>query len=219
MRAFEFRRLLAVAMFVAATIATGTAFAQQNRDDAEARLRTALRTVTVQLRQMEDQYGALQAKQAEAERARQDLTQKLAETEKELAALRQRVTTGEQALAQSSSRLRSTSAALETEKARLTKSQAETREAAQSAQAREAEVKRLDATLAATRKRALIAEAKNAELYRIGQDLMALYDRKGAFETLVYAEPVTRLKRVELENLLQGYRDRLSDSRVVRPQN
>lgn len=217
MRASDAKRGAAAIALVAGLVGVFSPAAAQQRDEAEARLRAQLRSTTVQLRQLEDQHGALQAKQAEAERDKQALTQQLAASEQELAELREKLKSGEQALQQSSGRLQSTSAALVAERANLAKSQAAYQQAAEAARSRDAEAKRLDAALAEMRKRVLTAETKNAELYRLGTELLQLYDKKGVLETLGSKEPFTRLKRVELENLMQDYKDRLSDSRLVRP--
>ena len=57
----------------------------------------------------------------------------------------------------------------------------------------------LEATLVETRKRALSCEAKNGELYKLGIEALDLFDHKGIFDVLTTGEPITKLKRVEME--------------------
>ena len=48
----------------------------------------------------------------------------------------------------------------------------------------------------------------NIKLYELGLELADLYENKGVWAALVEKEPVTQLKRVELENRVQEYRHR-----------
>ncbi len=48
----------------------------------------------------------------------------------------------------------------------------------------------------------------NLKLYELGLELADLYENKGVWTALVEKEPVTQLKRVELENRVQEYRHR-----------
>lgn len=57
-------------------------------------------------------------------------------------------------------------------------------------------------------------EANNGELYRIGRELVDWYTSKGAVNAILEAEPFTRMKRVEMENLLETYRDKLEGQRL-----
>ncbi len=50
----------------------------------------------------------------------------------------------------------------------------------------------------------------NIKLYELGLELADLYENKGVWTALVEKEPVTQLKRVELENRVQEYRHRAS---------
>ena len=59
-------------------------------------------------------------------------------------------------------------------------------------------------------------EAKNMRLVELGREILTLYERKGFREVLLQKEPVTGLKRVELENLAQGYGDKLYENKFDR---
>ena len=216
MRVSDWRRTAGAIVVVALTSGICLPAAAQQKDDAESRLRAALRNATIQLRNLQDQNATLQAKQAEVERDRQSLTQRLGAAEQELKQLRQRATTNEEALQQAASRLEQTTGALEAERGNLAKWRTSYEEAAGIARTRDTEVKRLTAALAEMQDCATTAETKNAALYKIGKEVLDLYEKKGFFDVLITNEPVTGLRRVELENLMQDYGDKLLDNRVQR---
>ena len=92
--------------------------------------------------------------------------------------------------------------------------------------AREANTERMLAQTAAEKKRAeqtivrrdqtiASCEDKNAKLYGYGRELMTKYEEKSCKDALSQAEPFTGLKKVEIENLLEAYRDKLDDERVL----
>ncbi|MBW8854519.1 MAG: hypothetical protein JF604_09375, partial [Bradyrhizobium sp.] len=105
----------------------------------------------------------------------------------------------------------------EAQKETLEKWQAAYKETAATAQARDADAKRMEAALVALREQNRLAEEKNAKLYQLGRDLLDLYEHKSVLDVVGAAEPVTKLKRVEYENVAQDYEDRLRDSRVTHP--
>jgi chromosome segregation ATPase len=49
-------------------------------------------------------------------------------------------------------------------------------------------------------------EQNNDALYKSALELIDLYERKGVFTSMLQHEPVTRLKRVQIENLMDQYR-------------
>ena len=61
-----------------------------------------------------------------------------------------------------------------------------------------------------------LCETHNGELYRIGRELSDWYTSKGAMNAILEAEPFTAMKRVEMENLLETYRDKIEGQRLER---
>lgn len=55
----------------------------------------------------------------------------------------------------------------------------------------------------------------NARLYSIGEELIDRYQRKSVMGSLLEREPFTQIKKVELENLVQDYKDKI-DRQVIR---
>ena len=56
--------------------------------------------------------------------------------------------------------------------------------------------------------------AKNAKLYDYGLDLVKLYENPSQYKKIVLTEPFSQLKRVELENILQEFNDKVDEQRV-----
>jgi len=52
-------------------------------------------------------------------------------------------------------------------------------------------------------------ESKNTELVQVNRELLDRYQKKGFFDALLQREPLTQLKRVEIENVVQEYQDRI----------
>jgi len=56
---------------------------------------------------------------------------------------------------------------------------------------------------------------KNERLHTFGLELVKIYDKPSLYEAVLRTEPFAQIKRVELENILQGYRDKLDEQRVT----
>lgn len=59
-------------------------------------------------------------------------------------------------------------------------------------------------------------ESKNAELVQVNRELLDHYRKKGVFDALLQREPLTQLKRVEIENVVQEYQDRIDQMEFKR---
>jgi chromosome segregation ATPase len=57
-------------------------------------------------------------------------------------------------------------------------------------------------------------EQKNAKLYGFGLDLIKTFEKPSEYEMALRTEKFTQLKRVQLENTMQEYRDKLEESRI-----
>lgn len=57
----------------------------------------------------------------------------------------------------------------------------------------------------------------NVKLYDSHRELLRQYDRKGVIASLLQSEPLTGLKQVEVENLIEEYRDRIDQLKVKTP--
>jgi len=196
-------RRAAIAVLALVALA-GPARADDN--GPEARLRAALKTATMRIRELEDQNAQLQAKQSAAERDRLEFTQKAAAADKELGELRKQGETDKAALDQAAATQKSQGASI----AKLQDVYGKT---SQALSTRNADAKRLDAVVGKLRPQLQSCEAKNAQLYKIGEEVLDLYDKQDIFD-LASREPVTKLKRVEIENAMQDYEDKMRDNTI-----
>ena len=189
-----------LSIFALAIALTSSAHADNETD----RLREALRSATGQVRLLEDQRGALQAKQAETERDR-DRLRKQNET------LRAQVKEAEQAYRQAvkdfNDRLGERDDALEKWKSAYT-------EAATVARAKDAERTKFESEAAALKTSNKACEAKNAQLVKVGNEIVTQYEAMSPLEKLWDHEPVFGLKRVEHQNTVQDLRDKILDQKV-----
>ena len=78
----------------------------------------------------------------------------------------------------------------------------------------EQDLKNIGVSLAKQNEQRKLCETHNGELYRIGRELVDWYSAKGALNAILEAEPFTRMKSVEMENLLESYRDKLEGQRL-----
>ncbi|MFD2183694.1 hypothetical protein [Rhodoplanes azumiensis] len=198
-------RPVAIALAAIALVATGLAGSAPAQAQSETdRLREALRSATAQVRSLEDQRAVLQARQAEAERER-DRLRRQNET------LRAQVKEAEQAYRQAVSdfnqRLTERDETLEKWKDAYG-------EAATVARAKEAERARLEQKAAVLEASGKSCTAKNTQLLKVGTELLQRYEAMNPLEAAVVHDPIFGLRRVEHQNLVQDYRDKLLDQKV-----
>lgn len=89
------------------------------------------------------------------------------------------------------------------------------RETAQNLRQVETERGELKATLEGRQEEIRQCTQKNLGLYQANLDLLDRYASKGVWDAMLQREPVTGLKRVEVENLIEEYRRRLDQMQVV----
>jgi chromosome segregation ATPase len=186
-------------------IASAVVLCAPARADSEAdRLRDALRSTTGQLRTLEDQRAALQARATTAEQER-DRLRKQTET------LRAQVKEAEQAYRQAvkdfNDRLAERDEALEKWKSAYT-------EAATVARAKDAERSKFEGEAAALKTSNKACEAKNVQLVKVGNDIVKQYEAMNPLEKIADHDPVLGLKRVEHQNAVQDFRDKILDQKV-----
>src|SRR5262249_27535298 len=88
-------------------------------------------------------------------------------------------------------------------------------EAVTVARAKEAERLKLAQEAAKLSQRATGCETKNAELFKVGNEILDRYAAVGFGDVVAIREPFLRLKRAELQNLVQDYQDKLLDQKAV----
>lgn len=99
---------------------------------------------------------------------------------------------------------------LEEENRKLNETFAETRQKLEADNARLAgEGRQLRSELSAQKDSTAACEARSAKLYQYGDELLGLYVNKGTITGALQGEPFTGIKRIEVENAYEDYRDKL----------
>lgn len=76
------------------------------------------------------------------------------------------------------------------------------------------EKEELDTTLKETIYNLERCERHNTELAEVAGELVVKYRDKGVVDSMAQKEPFTGLKQVEMEKLIQGYRDKIDDHQL-----
>ena len=176
----------------------------------EARLREAVRSSMLQLRDAQNQLAALQSTQAETEQKNKTLTAQVESLSKQGAADRE-------SAAKTIAALNSKTATQEAEIAKLRdnldKWEAACKKAADVARAKEADRAKLAAEAVVLKDKVADRETQNIELFKLGNEILKRYERFVLGEVLVAREPFTGIARVRLKELVQDYQDKLADQR------
>jgi chromosome segregation ATPase len=170
------------------------------------RLREALRTSAAQTRALEDQRTAMQAQLTQTQRERDDLK---SEVEAAKAKVKQTEKDYRQAVREFNDRLEERNQTLEKWKEAYA-------EAATVAQTKDAERAKFEAEAAAFKASTNACTAKNQELVKVGRELLTRYEGVTFGDKVLAREPLTGLERVQVQNLLQTYGDKILNQ-VVQP--
>jgi chromosome segregation ATPase len=195
------RHHLPIVVLVALLLASPTAVRAQSETD---RLREALRSATAQLRSLEDQRAALQAKQAVAERDRDRL-------QKENDAFKAQVKDAEQAYQKA---IEDFNQRLAERDETLEKWKGAYEDAANVARTKDAERAKLEGEAAALKASSRSCEAKNAQLFKASNEMLTYFKSMNLLDAIAVREPAFGIKRVELQNALQDFRDKILDQKV-----
>jgi chromosome segregation ATPase len=205
------RALVAACLLVA--LGAGGAHAQ---DSAADRLRDALRKSTVELRALQDQQGALQAELDQTKQQRDALQKQVEELQAHPAAppAPEAPKVSEDELNQLRTALKEAQAQNAALQAGLSKWQSAYNEAAGVARAKDAEAQARGREARATDQKLGFCKTANTRLIGVANDILHLY-RTQDFRSLLIGsyEPLLGLKKVELENVVQDYEDKIADGR------
>jgi len=187
------------------------AFAADQSDAAEKRLRETLRGTMLQLRTAETDKAALLASKTELETTNKTLTASLDKLAKEAAEAKE-------ASAKSIEDLTKKGAAQDQEIEKLKRDLAEWKagfqKAADIARTKEAERAKLAQEGIELRRVVADRETKNLALFRLGNEILVRYENFGLGSALAAREPFVGTARVKLQNLVQGYQDKLQSQRA-----
>ncbi len=182
---------------------------------SDARLRENLRNTTVQLRDAQSHLATLQAA---SQAAKDESEQKTKLLTKQVEELIKNAKADKDAADKALATLKAANSAQADEIGRtreeLAKSKATGEAAAALAAAKEAERAKIAADLVAAQNLLADREAKNLALFKTGNEILARYEKFTLGEALGAKEPFVGTTRTRLENLVQGYQDRLLDQRA-----
>ena len=174
----------------------------------------ALRRMQIQVQQVEDEKAALEQDKATLGKEFDALKKKTGELTSSAA----RANQGKARLEKEAEALRQDKAAFSEQVAALKKelgdNQKTLHDTRASLQQETSQKQRLEQDLSTRSKASEVCETKNQMLYRYDVELINRAQRRGSLETLLEAEPVLGLKRVQIENLLEEYRDKVDAQRV-----
>lgn len=195
------RQTVSIFALVLLAVLTATGARAQSETD---RLRDALRSATAQVRSLEDQRVTLQAKLAEAdrekERARRDVDAAKAQIKELEGEYREAVNQFNQRLAERDETLEKWRSAYA--------------EAATVARSKDAERAKFEGEANAFKARTTSCEAKNVKLVGVGRELLTRYRQLTIGDALIASEPMTGLRAVEIQNLLQDFGDKILEQRA-----
>lgn len=203
---------LPVILAVVGLTTGGILNAAENGNSAEMKLREALKSYMLQLRDAQNQVATLQASQAESDEKVKSLTA-------QVESLTKQWTSDKDAADKALTTLKDKASKQDAEIARLrdtlAKWQAADKEAVDVARTKETERAKLAAENIVLHRIIDDREAKNAELFKIGNEILTRYEKFGLGTALLAKEPFVGLTRVKLENQVQDYQDKLLDSKVA----
>lgn len=189
-------KILAVFMAAVSLLVTTA-----NADDA--RLKEALRTLTLRLRSAETERNNLLSDKAQLEQEKKTLTAKVDTLNKQAAADKEQL---DAVMAKMKE--------LDDARESLAKWKAAYEQLTTTAQKSEAERAKLASESVMLKRKVEDRERKNLELFKLANEILTRYEKFGLGEALAAKEPFARITRVKLENLVQDYQDKIADQRV-----
>lgn len=209
--------------FALAAVALG-ALAQQEPNKQAARERELLRRAQAAQKQTEEAKAAIEQEKAKVEAEAKAAKAQVAKTSGAVARERKRgdelqasldaVTRERAVLASDKELLAGKLAQTEARLKDTLRDLAGVRDALAASEKELAQVRQVAALQA---KSVRICEDKNLKLYGVTTEVMAKYRDQGFWDAVKRKEPFTGLRQVEVENLLEEYRDRAAEARVEVP--
>lgn len=185
----------------------------------ESRLRDALRSTMLQLRDAQGQVATLQASQAQSDKDNADLKAKVDTLTAQIASLNKQSADDKAASDKTIADLKFQKADLTAQIAKLNDALAawekDDKQYAQLAKDKEAARAQLSAQVIMLQRVVDDRETKNLALFNLGNEILTRYERFSLGDALGAKEPFTGISRVKLQELVQDYKDKISDQRVI----
>jgi len=200
----DVRRLSLLLASFAAILAAGDLSAQAQRSGGAS----ASPQIMQQYQQLSAERVALQTENARLKKDAEDLQRELKAVKKERDDFKTRSGHSSTELEQARARAEASEQAADKSRKSLDELVARFRETATTLKAVELERSQLQERLAAAGRAYDTCATRNAALYDVSAEVLDRWEHEGAFDRAARAEPFLRLKRTEIENLADEYRDR-----------
>jgi len=201
---------LAVMALSAGTLWLGSAVAQVQRSGGGA----ANAALMQQYQQAVTERGQLQADNAKLKKDNDDLRRQLETVKQQLATSKAGVTRNESALATAQASNENNVKALADSRAKMQELISRFRETVTQLRAVESDRTTLQQQLTQSKAAFDKCAQANYQLYQVNNEVLDRYAHQGAFSYFARAEPFTRIKRTEIDNLVLEYRERAEELRV-----
>ncbi len=186
--------------------------------DPSLKLREQLRGVMLQLRSAQTESANAQAAQTAAEQKNTELTAKAAELDKRIGALTKQANSdknaADKALAALTTKLEDRDKRIAEFTEALAKWKTGYQQAAGVARAKEDERAKLAAEALVLKRSIADRETKNIALFNISNEILTRFENYALGKALAAREPFIGTTRVKVENLVQGYKDKILDNRI-----
>jgi len=201
----SFDRNALVAGLITTFIAFGVFAQQPGPEQALARAQGLLRQVSAQKQELEIANARMITEIAELETRLKGCENKLKASQLDLASQ-------ERATARGTAKLERVEERVGRLTDRLRETLGQLRESNGTLRQTEVEKNELEFNLSETQSGLDDSERKNLRLYGIIEELIEAYRKKGIFAALLQKDPLTGLKDVQIQNLLQEYRIKSQDA-------
>ena len=206
-----------LSLLVLGAILTSLAGAAEAPDPSQ-KLREQLRSVILQLRSAQTESANAQAAQAAAEQKNTELTAKTTDLEKRNAALIKQAnsdkTASDKAISSLTAKLADRDKHIVEFTEALAKWKTGYQQATEVARAKEDERAKLAAEVLVLKRTVADREAKNIALFNLAIEVLDRFEKYALGKALAAREPFIGTTRVKVENLVQGYKDKILDNRI-----
>lgn len=192
--------------------------AEEEANPVEQRLREGMRTLTLQLREAQNQTAAAQAAQAEGDRKIKELEGRLETLNKQAVADRN---ASANLISDLKTKLEVQTSTNEAYLVALGKWKKSYSDVTALAAKKEAERGQLEAKSVKLERQVEDQKLKNIAMYKMGMEVLDRYEGFGLGDAVLAREPFVGTTRVKFQNLVQDYADKLADQRIpqqIQPQ-
>ena len=186
-------------------------YAANKKDPAKE----AQRRLQMQIKQVQDEKAAVEQEKAALGKELETLKKKTGEIESSVVrANRSRAAAEKEAEALKQGKIELSEKITQLEK-QFSESQLSLRDTRQSLQQETSQKQRLEQNLGTRDKELGVCETKNKKLYQYQVELLNRAQQRGSLDALLENEPITQMKRIEIENLMEEYRDKIDKEQIV----